>query len=94
MSAKNIKSIVLTAFLITLIIFCFWRYDDVFLLIKTLLLSLRPVIIGLGFAFLINSFAIKVMKFWRADKIPEKIAWIISSLIVYIAFIGIFSLAL
>lgn len=94
MSAKTVKNIVITAFLIILIIFCFWRYDDVFLLLKTLLLSLRPIIIGIGFAFLINSFAIKVMKFWRADKIPEKIAWIISSLIVYIAFIGIFSLAL
>ena len=94
MSAKTVKNIVITAFLVILIIFCFWRYDDVFLLLKTLLLSLRPVIIGIGFAFLINSFAIKVMKFWRTDKIPEKIAWILSSLIVYIAFTGIFSLAL
>ncbi len=94
MHRATVKSIVITAFFIILIIFCFWKYDDVFLLLKTLFLAIRPVLIGIGLAFVINSFAIKVMKFWRTDKIPEKIAWIISSLIVYIAFIGIFATAL
>lgn len=94
MSAKTIKSIVMTAFLITLIIFCFWKYNDVFLFVKTIFLSVRPVFIGIAFAFIVNSFAIRVMKLWRTDKIPEKVAWIISSLIVYAVFTGILSAAL
>ena len=94
MQKATVKNIVITAFSVILIIFCFWKYKDVFLLLKTLFLAVRPVLIGIGFAFVINSFAIRVMKFWRSDKIPEKIAWIISSILVYIAFIGIFATAL
>lgn len=89
-----VKEIILTVFVIILIIFCFWKYDAVFFLLKTVFLALRPVLIGVAFAFVINSFAIRVVKIWRTDKMPEKVAWVISSLGVYVIFVGIIVAAL
>lgn len=89
-----VKEIILTVFAIILIIFCFWKYDAVFFLLKTVFLALRPVFIGVAFAFVINSFAIRVVKIWRTDKVPEKVAWVISSLGVYVIFVGIIVAAL
>lgn len=86
------KMVLFTAMGLILFVFFVWRFDLVAGFLKETFKILRPVIIGGAIAFILNAYVNKVQKLWRKDKVPEKVAYILSVIIVYIVLLGLLTL--